>query len=140
MAAELGIAHQVKFWGRLPRGETLEKLGESNILVHPSLHDSGGWVCLEAMAAGRPVICLDLGGPGVQVTPETGIKILAHHPEQAVIDLANAMVLLAQDSQLCLQLGKAGKKHIKNVYNWKFKGQQLAQSYQKIVNSRSEKK
>src|SRR2546430_4418443 len=42
---------------------------------HPSLHDSGGWVCLEAMAAGRPVICLDLGGPGYQVTEESGIKI-----------------------------------------------------------------
>ncbi len=38
-------------------------------MVHLSLHDSGGWVCIEAMAAGRPVISLGLnlgqsGGAG----------------------------------------------------------------------------
>jgi glycosyltransferase involved in cell wall biosynthesis len=60
---ELGITPQVKFWGNLPRDEALLKLGECHVLVHPSLHDSGGWVCLEAMAAGRPLLCLDLGGP-----------------------------------------------------------------------------
>ena len=36
----------------------LEKLAECDALAHPSLHDSGGWVCLEAMAAGRPVRAL----------------------------------------------------------------------------------
>lgn len=133
LAAELEIAHQVKFWGRLPRQETLEKLGQSHILVHPSLHDSGGWVCLEAMAAGRPVICLDLGGPGVQVTSETGIKVLAHHPEQAVTDLANAMTRLAGDSELRFQLGEAGKKKVKESYNWNNKGKELASLYHNLV-------
>jgi glycosyltransferase involved in cell wall biosynthesis len=134
LATELKIAHQVKFWGKLPRQETIEKLGQSHILVHPSLHDSGGWVCLEAMGAGRPVICFDLGGPGVQVTPETGIKIPAYHPEQAVTDLANAMVRLTKDSQLRFQLSEAGKKQVKDLYNWEVKGQQLAELYKTIVN------
>ena len=61
LADNLGIAQRVKFWGKLSREETLNKLRDCHVLVHPSLHDSGGWVCLEAMAAGRPVICLDLG-------------------------------------------------------------------------------
>jgi len=91
LAEQLKIAHQVKFWDRLPREESLQKLAQSHVLVHPSLHDSGGWVCIEAMATGRPVICLNLGGPGVQVTDETGIKVLAQTPEQAVQDLAQAM-------------------------------------------------
>ncbi|MCU0527265.1 MAG: glycosyltransferase [Elainella sp. Prado103] len=92
LAQDLGVGDRVKFWGKLPRTETLERLGECHVLVHPSLHDSGGWVCLEGMAAGRPILCLDLGGPGVQVTGETGIKVPAHTPEQAVKDLATAMV------------------------------------------------
>ncbi|QYO68586.1 glycosyltransferase [Leptolyngbya sp. 7M] len=71
LAQTLGVAHQVKFWNRLPRAETLQHLGTCLALVHPSLHDSGGLVCLEAMAAGCPVICLDLGGPSVQVTADT---------------------------------------------------------------------
>lgn len=133
LATELKIAHQVKFWGRLPRQETLEKLGQAHVLVHPSLHDSGGWVCLEAMAAGRPVICLDLGGPGVQVTAETGIKTPAHNPEQVVIDLSEAMKHLANDSSLRLQLGQTGKEKVKQTYNWNFKGKKLAKLYEQIA-------
>lgn len=137
LVADLGIERQVKFWNRLPRAETLEKLGESVALVHPSLHDSGGWVCLESMAMGRPVLCLDLGGPAVQVTSETGFKILAHNPEQTVRDLAEAMTLLAKDPQLRDRLGQAGKKRVKDYYSWEVKGQNLHQLYQEIL-ARSE--
>lgn len=132
LAEELGITSQVKFWGRLPREETLRKLGESHVLVHPSLHDSGGWVCMEAMATGRPVICLDLGGPAVQVTEETGFKVPAHNREQAVSDLAEAMVRLAKDSQLRVRMGQAGQKLVSENYSWEATGQSLAQLYEKI--------
>ncbi|NEO96871.1 MAG: glycosyltransferase, partial [Moorea sp. SIO3G5] len=133
LAEELGIAHQVKFWGRLPREKTLQKLGECHGLLHPSLHDSGGWVCMEAMAAGRPVICLDLGGPAVQVTQETGFKIQAHHPDQAVGDLAKAMVRLAEDSELRKSMGQAGQTLMSQHHSWQIKGERLAQVYQAIA-------
>ncbi len=133
LAQDLGIAHQVKFWGELPREETLAKLGECHVLVHPSLHDSGGLVCMEAMATGRPVICLDLGGPGVLVTPETGFKIPAHNPDQAARDLSKVIVTLAQDSELRLHMGQAGQKLVKDAYNWQIKGEILAEVYQKVV-------
>jgi glycosyltransferase involved in cell wall biosynthesis len=133
LAQKLGIAHQVKFWNRLPRHETLEKLRECVALVHPSLHDSGGWVCLEAMAVGRPVICLDLGGPAIQVTVETGYKISAYNTKQAVHDLAEAMVRLAKDPELRVQMGEAGQKRVKELYSWEAKGQSLAQLYSEII-------
>lgn len=137
LAIELKIDRQVKFWGRLPRQETLKKLGESHILVHPSLHDSGGWVCLEAMAASRPIICLDLGGPGVQVTAETGIKIPAHCPQQVVADLSDAMKLLAANSQLRSQLGQSGKQKVKITYNWQTKAQELAKLYEQMTKQKT---
>lgn len=136
LAEELGIARRTKFWSRLPRDETLRKLGECLALVHPSLHDSGGWVCLEAMAVGRPVVCLDLGGPGIQVTKETGLKVPAHDPEQAVRDLAEAMARLAWDSELRVRLGQAGQKRVSESYGWETKGQCLAQLYEEILNQR----
>jgi glycosyltransferase involved in cell wall biosynthesis len=134
LATQLGIADRIKFWGRLPRAETLRKLGESHVLVHPSLHDSGGWVCLEAMAAGRPVVCLDLGGPSIQVTAETGFKVPAHQPEQAVRDLAEAMVCLAKDPELRIRMGQAGQKRVEQEFSWQAKGRQLAQLYREILN------
>ncbi|MGB3637291.1 MAG: glycosyltransferase [Rivularia sp. (in: cyanobacteria)] len=133
LAEELGIAHKVKFWGRLPREQSLEKLSESIALVHPSLHDSGGWVCLEAMAAGRPVLCLDLGGPAVQVTPETGFKVPARNPEQAVEDLAVAMRRLAQEEELRLQMAEAAKNRVTQIYSWEQIGLSLSQLYKGIV-------
>lgn len=133
LVEELGIAHQVKFWGRLPREQTLGKLAESHVLVHPSLHDSGGWVCLEAMAAGRPVICLNLGGPAVQVTKETGFKIPAVSLEQTIAGLAEAMVRLANDPELRLQMGQAGKTLIQEQHSWQARGKQLTQLYENVA-------
>lgn len=129
----LGIANQVKFWGLLPREEVLAKLGQCTVLIHPSLHDSGAGVCLEAMAAGRPVICLDLGGPAVQITSDTGFKVPAHHPAQAVNGLAEAMVRLAADESLCLQMGLSGQKHVREYYSWEVKGKELSRIYSEIV-------
>lgn len=134
LADKLGIAQQVKFWNKLPREETLRKLGECTALVHPSLHDSGGWVCLEAMAAGRPVLCLDLGGPAVQVTEQTGFKVPAHTPEQAVRDLSEGMVSLAKDSDLRVRMGEAGRRRVCEMFDWEVKASHLAHLYEEIYN------
>jgi glycosyltransferase involved in cell wall biosynthesis len=133
LAAALGIADRVKFWNRLPRDEALEKLGSCTALVHPSLHDSGGWVCLEAMMAARPVLCLNLGGPAVQVTDETGFKVDAPDPERAVQGLAAAMVRLANDPELQLSMGRAGQRRVKTVYNWEVRGHQISQLYEDVA-------
>ncbi|WP_019502683.1 glycosyltransferase family 4 protein [Pseudanabaena sp. PCC 6802] len=137
LAAELGIANQVKFWNRLPRDEVLQKLGSCTALVHPSLHDSGGWVCLEAMTAARPVICLNLGGPAIQVTDKTGFKVNASDPDLAVQGLAAAMVRLANDPELRLAMGQAGQLRVKEFYNWEIRGQQIVKLYGDVVRATS---
>jgi glycosyltransferase involved in cell wall biosynthesis len=134
LAADLNIAHQVKFWGKLSRQDTLEKLAESHVLVHPSLHDSGGWVCLEAMAIGRPVLCLDLGGPAVQVGADSGIKVPAHTPDQAVNDLAQAITQLATDTELRERLGRGGQQRIHDQFTWESRAQALTTIYQTLCN------
>ena len=129
LAAVCGVADKVKFWGRLSREDTLERLGESHVLVHPSLHDSGGWVCIEAMASGRPVICLDLGGPAIQVTPQTGFKVAAQDPDQSVGDMAAVMQKLAADPELRVQMGQAGRQLVDDNFSWTAVGKQLNSVY-----------
>ena len=133
LAIELNIAPQVKFWHKLSRGETLQKLSECLALVHPSLHDSGGLVCVEAMAAGCPVICLDLGGPGIQVTPETGFKITAQTPEQSVKDLARAMSRISHNTELRNEMGASGQKRVKEAFSWKNKAETIEQMYRELI-------
>ena len=139
LVSDLGITNQVKFWGRLPREATLDKLGQCHVLVHPSLHDSGGWVCLEGMAVGRPIICLDLGGPAVQVTPETGFKIRAIDPNQVVRDLAKAMTCLAENPSIRIKMGETGRQLVKKNYSWEVKGKNLDRLYTEIANHNNSK-
>ena len=133
LAADLGIAAQVKFLDEMPRTELIQQLESCLALVHPSLHESGGFVCLEAMASGRPVICLDLGGPAVQVTEETGFKIPAHDPDQVVQEMAIAMTQLAKEPALRSRLGLAGRHRVDALFNWEKKGKFLVDVYEKIL-------
>jgi glycosyltransferase involved in cell wall biosynthesis len=128
-----GLQRNVVFWGQLPRQAVLDRLAECDVLVHPSLHDSGGWVCLEAMAAGRPVVCLDLGGPGVQVTPETGIKVAATSPEQAIHDLAAAYARLASSPALRAGMGRAGRARVAEHFCWEKKAERLFEIYRRAA-------
>ncbi len=138
LAMDLGIASQVKFLTEMPRADLLHKLGTCLALVHPSLHESGGFVCLEAMAAGRPVICLDLGGPAVQVTEETGFKIPANDPDQAVQAMAAAMSQLAKEPELRSRLGLAGRQRVNALFNWETKGKFLVGVYETILAQQGE--
>ena len=133
LTRELNIADRVTFFGLLDREEVLYRLGQCTALVHPSLHDSGGWVPLEAMASGRPILCLDLGGPGETVTPDIGIKVPAHNPEQTVQGLAAAMVELAENPDLCVRMGQQGQERIREFYSWEAKAQRLSDVYRDCV-------
>jgi glycosyltransferase involved in cell wall biosynthesis len=117
LVQQLQIEPQVKFFGGLPRGEVLQKLAQSAVLVHPSLHDSGGWVCLEAMAMAKPVICLNLGGPATIVPSPAGVKLPAESPQQVIQDLAAAMQQLGSDPSLQQQMGSVGQAAVAEHYS-----------------------
>lgn len=121
LAAELGIEKKVRFRGELSRDETFDCLANSHALVHPSLHDSGSFACLEAMAAKRPVICLDLGGPAVIVSDDCGIKVSAENPEKTIEEIAAAMKLLAFDSALRRRIGESARQRAVEEFNWEKK-------------------
>ena len=134
LARELGIADRVVFWGRLPRlADVHDKLAQSDVLVHPSLHDNFGNVCLEALAAGRPVLCLDWGGPGLQVTEECGLKVLPRTPEQTVDELAAAMTRLQQNPELRARMGESGRRRAREHFSWDRKGEEMDGIYEQIV-------
>lgn len=138
LATELGISDNVRFLGRIPRAEVLSSIQECDAMVHPSLHEAGGWVTLESAAAGRPVICLDLGGPGEQVTPESGFAVPANTPEQAIHDIAAAMTQLASDPDLKTRMAEAGRKRVEAGFLWDRAGDLFAKlpPYNSAVNAK----
>jgi glycosyltransferase involved in cell wall biosynthesis len=134
LATELGVADKVMFWGKLPKlKDVYDKLAASDVLVHPALHEAFGNVCLEALAAGRPVICLDIGGPALQVTDETGIRATSSSPEQAIQELAAAMKRLYDDPDLRLRMGQACRKRVEQHFSWDEYGTQMNEHYLAIT-------
>jgi glycosyltransferase involved in cell wall biosynthesis len=85
------------------------------------------------MAAGKPVVCLALGGPAEQVTERTGIKVMANNPEQAVSDIGKAMSLLGTNSDMRHAMGEAGRKRVEDVYIWEKKGDRLDALYSSVL-------
>jgi glycosyltransferase involved in cell wall biosynthesis len=136
LAHRLGVAESVTLWGALPRPQVLDKLADCDVLIHPTLHDSGGWVCLEAMAAGRPVICLDLGGPALQVTGETGVKVRANTPNEAVAGLARAILRLAEDAELRVRMSLAARERVKEHFDSVQKGDLMNEIYETTASCR----
>ncbi len=121
----------MKFWGRLPTlAEVYARLEQSDVLVHPALHEAFGNACLESLGAGRPVICLNRGGPALQVTPECGIEVEPGTVEETVERLAEAMLRLATDPALCQRMGKSARQRVAEHFSWEALAQQMNQIYE----------
>lgn len=133
LAAELGIADRVMFWGRLPApADVYEKLAQADVLVHPAAHEAFGNVCLEALAAGRPVICLDAGGPGLQVTEECGFKAPVASQEQVLAALADAMEKLYRNPEMRGRMGVAARERARAHFHWARKGERMNALYEAV--------
>lgn len=92
-AQRLGIAERVRWIDWLPHDEVEALYASHDVLLFPSLHDSGGLVVLEAMSRGLPVICLDLGGPGTMVDETCGIKVRVAGRSRREVEAALAAAL-----------------------------------------------
>ena len=99
-AREAGVTDLLDWIPSTPHAEIAREYQQSLALVFPSVHDSGGMVVLEALAAGLPVICLNLGGPGIISTTDCAMVIPARHADEASVveGLADAMIRIASDS------------------------------------------
>ena len=117
----------------MPRGELLSNMESHDVFLFPSLRDGGGAVVIEAMAAGKPVVCLDTGGPGMHITDDWGFKIVPRSPDDAVSELASALEQLYNDEDLRSRMGKAARKRAEMVYHWDRLGEQLMNIYEESL-------
>jgi glycosyltransferase involved in cell wall biosynthesis len=114
--ARTGVASQIKFLGTLPNSEVLAKLGQSHVMLHPALHEGFGIGCLEALAAGRPVACLNIGGPAAQITPECGFAAPLTNPAGAVAALAQFLEKIDRDRALLSAMSAAARARVQQQF------------------------
>ena len=133
LTQELGIGKQARIEAWMPRERLLANMRFCDAFLFSSLRDGGGLVVVEAMAAGKPVVCFDLAGPGLHVSAECGFKIPARYPEQAVRDLAAALEQLASDAELRFRLGQAAFERAREVYDWDRVADRILAAYKETL-------
>jgi hypothetical protein len=129
MAAQLGLEKQVIFRGRVPRSEALNLYPEHDVFLFPSLHDTGGYAVIEAMACGLPVVCLDCGGPRVAVKDGAGVRVPLISRKQVISGIAEAMRGYARDREMVVRHGLKAREVIVEHYDWEKKGEHLNEVY-----------
>ena len=130
----LELTNQVNFVNRLPQIELFKRYAEFDVLLFPSLHDSGGNVVIESLSFGLPVICLDLGGPCSFVDESCGIVVPAHHAnKQKVVNaLAHALFRIFSDPTFHKTLCHGALKQAENM-TWQKQVQRVVALVQGVV-------
>lgn len=119
LIVSLGLGERVTLLGRVSREENHRLMSKSLFCAFPALREAFGHVYLEAMAAWKPVIATNWGGPRDLVSEGvTGLRILGRNPEEHVAALAAAMEHLIGDEQLRSRMGAAAAERVRNEFVW----------------------
>lgn len=115
-AHALGLAERVQFVGEVRDEELPAYYAACDIFVLPASERSEafGAVQLEAMAAGKAVVCAELGtGTSfVNRDGETGLVVPARDPRA----LARALARLSDDAELRARMGAAGRARVRQEF------------------------
>lgn len=133
LTRKLGLEKRVVFRGQMTRQEVLALYPDFDVLLFPSLHDTGGYAVIEAMFHELPVICLDCGGPAVAVESGCGLKVPVTSRREVVAGLADAIRKYNSDRKMLESHGKAARETILENYDWDKKGQQMNDVYQNTL-------
>jgi glycosyltransferase involved in cell wall biosynthesis len=104
IAEQAGIQDRVAFLGRR---KSTDYLASFDVLALPSRYEGFSLMPLEAMYAGLPIVCANVGGISESVTDgKTGLVV----PPEDEIALANALLALSENASLRLAMGEAARK------------------------------
>ncbi|MGN1311198.1 MAG: glycosyltransferase family 4 protein [Clostridia bacterium] len=126
----MGLGNKVYFTGYLNAKQVSKMYKCADISVFPSTYEPFGIVALEAMLAGVPTVVSDVGGLNEIVEHKVdGMKSYAGNPNS----LADSILELLLNPELCDKITKKAKQKVKNEYNWVKIAQDTYFTYEKAI-------
>jgi glycosyltransferase involved in cell wall biosynthesis len=127
-AEQLGLKDRLVFAGyRLDIGALLNTC---DVLIHPATREPLGRVILEAMAAGKPVVAVNAGGPAEIVRHERdGLLTATAAPDE----LAAAALRLIQDPALAERLGATARQRVGDGFDIRRTVREIEALYAKLL-------
>jgi glycosyltransferase involved in cell wall biosynthesis len=115
LARTRGLAARVRFLGATDRSTTLSLLRGAAVVACPSRFEGLPLVCIEALAAGRPVVASAVNGiPEIVRGGETGFLVPADDPAA----LAAALMRALQAPEEAARLAARGRALVEQHYAW----------------------
>ena len=112
--------------GMVPHDELLRLYERAAVVACPSRREGFGVACLEAMAAGRPVVASSVGGlRDLVVDGVTGLLV----PPGDVAALRAALEQLLADAGLRKRLGRAARERVLAEFTWKRYAEHIQRAY-----------
>jgi glycosyltransferase involved in cell wall biosynthesis len=124
-ATRLGIEGSVEFTGWVQPERVAEVMANSTMILMPSRYEPFGLVALEAAHMARPVIGSRVDG--LQEVVEDGVTGLLIEKDKPHL-LADAIVTLLERPEICVQLGRAGRKRARRLFDF----EAFVESYEKL--------
>ena len=126
----LNIENKVYFTGYLNLTQVTKMYKCADVAVFPSTYEPFGVVALEGMLSGTPVVVSDVGGLNEIVEHRVnGMKSYAGNPNS----IADSILELLFNPELCSNVAKAAKAKVKSQYNWNKIAQDTHFIYQKAI-------
>ncbi len=135
LAASLGIADLVEFVGKIPLREVQERFEESDLFLFPTL-ENAGFVILEAMSHGLPVLAMEYGGPQQFVGHHKSEQLVSPYlPYQEIAEaLADRIERFYTDRKLREDVGARNRKDVLENFTWEAKARKMKGIYEKVWN------
>lgn len=108
----------VRFLGSMERSAVWQLLREIDVVLHPCWREHFGYAVLEALAAGRPVICLEGGGPSILISNGGGLAVARRSPTQTVTELVEALLCLRCDAKRRRHLSEQARRNATHNWSW----------------------
>lgn len=116
LSKSLGIEAAVNFCGCISeRAQIVYYYKNCDIFCHPSVQETFGNVLLEAMASSKPIVAARAAS--IPEIIDEGVNGFLFTPDDSK-ELADKLVHLLNNEQLCLVLGRGGYNILKNNYLW----------------------
>lgn len=128
--AQYDRTHQVQLLGKKPHAEVLQEMDWADCFALVGWDEPFATVYLEAMAAGKPIICCDDGG--INDVIQTGIHGYTVPPQDVAATAKALSRMLSQDAKR-QEMGDQAQRLVQEQLTWEVKTQELVRLFEQAV-------
>lgn len=118
-----GVGGHVTLHGKVPMERYYQMMADCDMVLNPALKEGAVTTAFDAMAFGRPLVCIDTGGYTRYFHDDFAVLIERRGRDRVVRDLADALVMLC-DAETRMRMGKKAQEAA-GLITWEKKGGEI---------------